>query len=182
MAQPDYVPLVSGDRVRPSNRLSTPATGAQDRPAELLTLRPPTGAGFGATGTDLGFGLKLAKRVAERAVLAEGEHLDDAVAGCFASGCRRAALFHRAPVIYDMEWAFAVWGYLPGAPEEVVAYRRPLFAGAAHDYFRQRAIADAVSEEAVRLPPRNVQAGLAVNWRKWLSVAAPGAAPAPAPV
>jgi len=172
MAQPDYVPLVATDRMRPSNRLSVPGHWSQDRPAELLSLRPPEGPRFGATGSDLGFGLKLAKRVAEGAVLAEGEHLGDVVAGCFACGCRRASIFHRSPVIHDFELAFAVWGFLPGAPAPIVAHRRPLFAGAAHDYVRQRAIADAVSDDALRLPAGDVHSGLAANWRKWLSVPA----------
>jgi hypothetical protein len=174
MAQPDYVPLVPSDRVRPSNRLSLPGHWSQDRPAELVSLRPPEGPSFGATGTDLGYGLMLAKRVAERAVLAEGDHLADAVAGCFATGCRRASVFHRAPVIYDMEWAFVLWGFMPGAPADLVEYRRPFFAGVDHDYARQRAIVDLAQEEVVRLPAGNVKSGLGANWRKWLSAPAPG--------
>ena len=46
----------------------------------------PIGRRFGSTGSDLGYGLKLANLVAERAVLREGEHLDDVVAGCFSCG------------------------------------------------------------------------------------------------
>lgn len=173
MAQPDYVPIVSSDRVRPSSRLSMPGHWEQDRPAELLNLRPPAGAQFGATGPDLGYGLKLANRVAERAVLSDGEHLGDAVAGCFACGGRRASWYHRAPVIYDMEWAFTIWGFLPGAPDDLVAFRRPLFAGAEHDYTRQRAIADMVPEDAFGLSPADVQTGLK-TWRKWLTAGAAG--------
>ncbi|HUB71351.1 MAG TPA: hypothetical protein VL984_13095 [Acidimicrobiales bacterium] len=168
MAQPDYVPLVSSDRVRPSSRLSIPGRWEQDRPAELLSLRMPVGAGLGATGTDLGFGLKLARRVGQKAVLGDGEHLDDAIAGCFATGCRRASDYHRAPVIGDMEWAFALWGFFPGAPADLVGYRRPLFSGAAHDYVRQRVIVDLVGQEVVRLPAGNVQGALEANWRRWL--------------
>jgi hypothetical protein len=167
MVQPAYVPLVSSDRVRPSSRLSTPPRWEQDRPAELGSLRPPEGRMFGATGPDLGFGLKLAKQVAGRAVLAEGEERDDAVAGCFACGARRASHFHRAPVVYDMEWAYALWGFLPGAPEDLVAYRRPIFAGAAHDYVRQREIADQVREQALYLSPGGALTGLS-GWRRWL--------------
>jgi hypothetical protein len=167
MAQPDYVPLVTSDRVRPSSRLSTPRHWSQDRPAEIASLRQPVGAKLGATGPDLGFGLKLAKRVAGRAVLSEGEDVADAIAGCFAAGTRRSSTFHRSPVIYDMEWAFALWGFFPEAPAELVAYRRPIFAGAHHDYYRQRAISDAVAEEALKLTPGEVKAGLK-NWRKLL--------------
>ena len=62
-------------------------------------------------------------------MLGEGEHIADAIAGCFACGTRRSSTFHRGPVIYDMEWAFTLWGFMPGAPADLVAYRRPLFAG-----------------------------------------------------
>jgi hypothetical protein len=144
-----------------------PGHWAQDRPAELLSLRQPTGTRLGSTGPDLGFGLKLAKRVAERAVLGDGEHVADAVAGCFAAGARRSSVFHRSPVIYDMEWAFTLWGFVAGAPAELVAYRRPVFAGAHHDYYRQRAIADSVSEDALRLTPAAVKERLS-DWRKLL--------------
>jgi len=172
MAQPDYVPIVLADRARPSSRLSTPVRWEQDRPAELLTLRPPVGARFGSTGPDLGYGLKLAKRVAVSAVLAQGERLDDAVSGCFVCGARRASSYHRAPVVYDMQWAFCLWGFLPGAPDDLVEYRRPVFAGVSHDYDRQRALSDMVSAEALRLSPAEVQAGLG-GWRRWLSQASP---------
>jgi len=123
---------------------------------------------MGATGPDLGFGLKLAEQVAEGALLAEGERKEDAVAGCFACGARRAALLHRAPVIYDMELAFALWGFLSEAPSELIAYRRPIFAGVAHDYARQRKLADKVSADVLRLAPEQVKAALAANWRDWL--------------
>jgi hypothetical protein len=141
-----------------------PRHWAQDRPAEIGSLRQPLGARLGATGPDLGYGLKLAKLMAERAAMSEGDDSADAVAGCFATGSRRSSGFHRAPVIYDMEWAFTLWGFLPGAPADLVAYRRPLFAGADHDYSRQRAVADAVLEEVLRLSPAEVQARL-TNWR-----------------
>lgn len=167
MAQPDYVPLVSTDRVRPSSRLSTPRHWSQDRPAELVSLRQPTGAQLGATGPDLGFGLKLAHRVAERAVPAEGEDMADVIAGCFACGTRRSSHFHRAPVIYDMDWAFTFWGLMPGAPEDLVAYRKVLFAGVDHDYWRRRVLVDMVPEEIVPLTASQVAEGLS-GWRKWL--------------
>jgi hypothetical protein len=69
-----------------------------------------------------------------------------------------------------MEWAFTLWGFLPGAPADLVAHRRALFAGVHHDYSRQRAVADAVAEGALKLTPAEVQAGL-TNWRKLLGAA-----------
>lgn len=173
MAQPDFVPLVASDRIRPARRLETPDRWEQDRPAELISLRPPTGPRFGATGPDLGFGLKLAKRVSERAILAPGEHAEDVVSGCFASGCRRSSYFHRAPTVYDMEWAFTLWGFMGGAPAELVQWRKGVFAGASHDYSRQRAIVDLVPDSAIRLSPRDVRGALA-DWRRWFPGAGRG--------
>jgi hypothetical protein len=167
VAQPDYVPIVPSDRIRPSSRLQVPGSWAQDRPAEIVSLRQPEGGSFGATGSDLGFGLKLAHRVADRAVLSEGEHLDDVVSGCFSCGTRRSSFFHRSPVIYDMEWAFTLWGFMEGAPEDLIAFRRPLFVGVAEDYYRQREIVGRVRDEVIRLSHTEVKANLA-KWRDWL--------------
>lgn len=157
MTQPDYVPLSAPDRVRPSDVLSQPEPWTADRPADLVELRQPEGARFGATGPDLGYGLKLAKRFEHDLVLAEGESAHDAVAGAFACGAKRAAGFGRAPVIYDMEWAYGLWGFLGGAAEELVAWRVPLFRGASHDYVDQRTIVDAVAGPTFRLTPAQVR-------------------------
>jgi len=167
VAQPDFVPVVAADRVRASYRLPPAGRWEQDRPAEVLSLRHPLGPRFGSTGPDLGFGLKLAKLVASRAVLGDGEQLDDAIVGCFACGSRRASVHHRGPVVHDMEWAFTLWGFMPGAPASLVAFRAPLFAGAAHDYDRQRAIADRVRQGAFRLAPSEVASALG-DWQRLL--------------
>jgi hypothetical protein len=168
VTQPDHVPLKAQDRIRPSDRLGLPGTWVQDRPAELTGLTPPVGEQFGVTGPDLGFGLKLAKRFLDRLVLTEGEDPHDALAGCFACGTRRAASFGRAPVIYDMEWAYTLWGYLAQAPAELVALRVPLFRGAGHDYVDQRRIVDTVDESALRLTPAQVRERLDRDWRTFL--------------
>jgi hypothetical protein len=168
VTQPDYVPISPTDRVRPSDRLPAPRPWAPDRPADLLRQEPPEGRSFGSTGPDLGYGLKLAHRVAERIEVPAGESADDAVAGCFLCGTKRSASFGRAPGIYDMEWAFTLWGFLGGAPAELVAYRAPLFRGAAHHYADQRAIVDRVREDTFRLSPADVRGRLA-SWREMLT-------------
>jgi hypothetical protein len=174
VAQPDYVPIVPTDQVRSLSRLPVPRSWEQDRPAEIVSLRQPIGPKFGSTGSDLGYGLKLANLVGERSVVGPGEHRDDVVAGCFSCGSRRSSVFHRSPVIYDMEWAFALWGYWDfpeGPPEALVAWRKPIFAGAGHDYNRQRAIADFVRDTAIRLSPDAVVSGIR-DWRQWFDVPA----------
>ncbi|MCU4184312.1 hypothetical protein K6U06_08055 [Acidiferrimicrobium sp. IK] len=157
MTQPDYVPLQSPDRVRPSDSLSTPERWTQDRPADLAELRQPEGARFGATGPDLGYGLKLAKRFEDRLALQPGEDAHDAVAAAFASGAKRAAGFGRAPVIYDFEWAYSLWGYLGEPTADLVAWRVPLIRGSSHGYWHQRGVVDTVAAGTFRLTPAQVR-------------------------
>lgn len=164
MTQPDYVPLSGPDRVRPSDRLTLPGAWRADRPGDLTGGPVPVRAGFGQPGPDLGYGLKLAKRFRDRLVLTPGESADDVLAGCFACGAKRAAVVGRAPVIYDMEWGYALWGYLTEAPAGLVDVRVPLFRGAAHHYADQRAIVDAVAPEALTLTPAAVAERVRGGW------------------
>ncbi|MDQ6783285.1 MAG: hypothetical protein M3063_07570 [Actinomycetota bacterium] len=173
MTQPDYVPLRGPDRMRPSDRLTLPAAWRADRPGDLAQQAVPAGNGFGQPGPDVGYGMKLAKRFTDRLVLTVGEHTADVVAGCFACGAKRAASIGRAPVIWDMEWAFALWGYLAEAPERLVDLRVPLFRGAAHHYGDQRAIVDAVAAEALVLTPAAVAERVRNGWENLFVVDPP---------
>jgi hypothetical protein len=165
MPQPDYVPMTRADEVRQAEQMPPPAQWLADRPAEAVVgAAPPRGKRFGTPGPDQGFGLKLARLLAPRLQLAQHEHLDDAVAGCLTVGLKRAARFGRAPVIYDMELAYTVWGFLGDAPKDLVAYRRTLFLGAHHDYWLQRAIAGRVREETLLLTPADA-AGKLTDWK-----------------
>ncbi len=168
MAQPEYVPLSPADRVRPAERLPVPDSWRQDRPAEITTPGAPTGRRFGTPGPDQGYALKLAERFEERLELGPGEHAEDAVAGCLGVALRRAALFGRAPVVHDLELAFTLWGFLGGAPAELVEVRMPLFQGVSHDYDRQREIAERVAESTLRLTPAAVRERLA-EWRAFIN-------------
>jgi hypothetical protein len=102
----------------------------------------------------------LARRFEDRLVLAEGESTEDAIAGCTAVALRRCARFGRAPAIYDVTFAFTLWGFLGGAPADLTQARGPLFRSAAHHYKAQRTIADCVNEETLRLTPEAVAARL----------------------
>ena len=157
------------DRVRPSSLLPAPGKWYLDRPGEQLDLEPPSGPRFGSTGPDLGYGLKLARLFKERVQLAKGESREDAVAGAFACGSKRAAFFGRAPVIYDMEWAFTLWGFLGGAPDDLIAWRQKLFRGAAEDYWDQREIVDAVKVETLKLTPAQMRERV-TDWKELLIV------------
>ena len=166
MAQPEFVPLHAADRVRSPERLPAHGGWRQDRPAELLSPELPKGHRFGSPGPDQGYGLTLAKRFEERLELADGEHGEDAVTGCLGVGLRRASIFGRAPVIHDMELAFTMFGFLGGAPPDLVAFRAPLLRGAAHSYWVQRDVVDKVAEPTLRLTPAQARDKLS-EWRSF---------------
>jgi len=169
VTQPNHVPVQASDRVRPSALLPPPVAWYQERPAEQTELAQPRGPRFGSTGPDLGYGLKLARRLIPRLQLTEGEHEDATVAGCFACGTRRSAQFGRAPVIYDMEWAYTLWGFLGGAPDDLVSWRKRMFSGAAEHYWDQREIVDAVRLETLALTAAQVRERLG-SWKELLIV------------
>ncbi len=169
MTQPSFVPIGEADQVRPAYQLTVPSIWTQSRPSELKSAVRPVGPQLGTPGTDQGFALKLAHRFVDRLTLGPGESVEDVVAGCSSVGMRRCGRFGRAPAIYDLAFAYTLWGFLGGAPEELVAFRGPLFRSASHHYLAQRAIADSVVEETLRLTPEAVAERLN-DWRQLLVV------------
>ena len=149
-----------------------PQVWTQSRPSELRGTGQPSGARLGSPGPDQGYALKLARGFIDRLELAAGESPDDAVAGCTAVATRRAAGFGRAPVVHDLTLAFTLWGFLGGAPHDLVAARGPLFRSAAHHYEAQRAIADCVRPDTLRLTPDAVAARLG-EWRELIELPPP---------
>ena len=96
----------------------------------------------------------VAEAFEDRLELTPGEHAADAVAGCVPVAMKRAAVFGRAPMIYDLELAFTLWGFLGGAPPELIELRAAAFQGAAHDYWICRAIVDQVPDVDRHRRPR----------------------------
>jgi hypothetical protein len=164
VAQPEFVPLHAGDRVRAAERIPAHGGWRQDRPAELVSPDLPTGQRFGSPGPDQGYGLTLAERFVDRLELAPREHGEDAVAGALGIGLRRASMFGRAPVIHDLDLAYTLLGYLGGAPTDLVSFRVPMVQGAAHSYWVQRDVVDKVRTDTLRLTPAQVRAKLG-EWR-----------------
>lgn len=173
MAAPSFVPSTLAQQPRKGLRLPPAETWMADRPADLGPVQP-AGPSLGTQGPDQGFALRLARRFEGRLVLSTDEHEHDVVAGCLGVALKRAALFGRAPVIHDLTVAFAVWGFLDQAPGELVALRRPMFQAVGHDYTRQRAIADAVPPETLRLSHTEVQRRFPADWRALLGLAGDG--------
>lgn len=156
MAQPEFVQAPPSERVRAGDVMPVPTRWRADRPADQHGPTRSARAHMGTTGPDLGYGLKLARRFHDRLQLTEGISAKDATAGCFAVGAKRSALFGRAPMIYDFELAFTLWGFLGAAPPDLIVARKPLFESCSHHYWDQRGIADAVPESTLRLTPKEV--------------------------
>lgn len=172
MAQPEYVPVIPRDRVRVSERLPTPDGWLPNRVAEVRGQGgQPTGPRFGIAGPDQGYALKLARHLHDRVVLAPGEHLDDAVAGCLGVALRRAARYGRAPILHDVELGLAVWGFMGPAPDDLVEFRRPLFAEASHHYDDQRVIAEQPAASTLEMTPDAVRSQVEHGeWRSLLGL------------
>ena len=122
-----------------------------DRPGEI-DGRQPHGDRLGTPAPGGGYAVKLSESLASAVHCQPGERVEDALAGAAAIANKRASLFGRAPVIHDIRVALAVWGFLSDNPAgSLVERRRALFAEAAHphDYFRLRALVDAVPDEVL---------------------------------
>ncbi len=116
------------------------------------------GPSVGTPGPDAGFALRLARRYEDELRLGDGEAVDDVMVGCALIAARRAALVGRAPCIYDVQLALALWGFLIEAPQALRDARRAAFGSVAHDYVAQRALVDAMDEETLRLTPAEAHA------------------------
>jgi hypothetical protein len=152
MTQPSFVPITAADQVRPARSLSVPGAWTADRPGDLHGPGQPTGRGHGTPGPDQGFALRLARRFEDRLHLGPDEEREDVLLGTALIASRRAGLFGRAPCIYDLDFAMALFGFTAAdTPPDVVAERSGLFRSVAHSYVAQRALVDAVPTEALEL-------------------------------
>lgn len=169
MAAPEYVPNSLAQQPRRGLSLPPARKWATGRPGELGPFQPRDPA-LGDPGPDQGYALLLARRFEDRLVLEQGESQDDAITGCSGVALKRASLFGRAPMIHDLDVAFRIWGFLGGAPRELVELRTPLFAsvGNDHHYGEQRKIADLVPDETLRLLHTDVAARFPGEWRQLL--------------
>jgi len=169
MAQPQYVPTTLDEQPRKGLALPPAVRWVAGRPGEVGP-RQPRGSWFGSAGPDQGYALKLAHRFDDRVVVVPPETVADALAGCIAVATKRAALFGRAPVVHDVGIAYRIWGFLGDAATELVDHRRAMFVSAAHHYEQQRAIADAVPEETLRLSKDEVNGRFPAEWRALLGL------------
>jgi hypothetical protein len=167
MAAPEHVTIALADKARAGTQIPPARPWKATRPGDLVGGQPH-GPQLGRPGPDQGYALVLSRRFADRLEPAPGEHGEDGVAGGVGVALARASLFGRAPVIHDLELALTLWGYLGGAPPELVTYRIPLFSGASHHYWDQRKIVDKVPESTLRMTPAQVRQKLS-DWRSLLN-------------
>lgn len=161
MTQPTFVPISEADQVRPARHLHVPGSWTTSRPAELSVPRPAAGRSVGTPGPDSGFAIRLAHRFEPQLRLTDGEVAHDVLIGVALVASKRAALFGRAPCIYDVQFALGLWSFLSDAPAETVAERRRLFSAVSHEYVSQRALVDAVPDDVLRRPPGEAGGGSA---------------------
>ena len=171
MAAPEYVPRKAIDDARvyrspPWRR----EPWVPSRPSDLPDGQPRADH-YGYPGPDQGYALTLAERFRGDLSLTEGEHEDDAIAGCVGVATKRASLLGRAPVIHDLTIAFTVWGFLDHPPpDDLVVERRGRFLAMAnpHHYAEQRAIVDAVPDHVLLRTPAEVAEAHQQDWRSLL--------------
>jgi hypothetical protein len=163
MAAPEYVPRpkVVQPRVYESPPWLADSWYA-DRPADLSGAQPH-GPRLGYPGPDQGYAIKLARLFDDKLVLTPGEDRHDVIAGCVEIANKRASLFGRAPVIYDLAVAFTLWGYLADADPELVRLRKRYFQAVADPlhYSDLRRVADVAPVAALRLSPEELESAVA---------------------
>jgi hypothetical protein len=158
MTQPTFVPIAEADQVRPARHMHVPGSWTTSRPAELAVPEHPRGRSMGTPGPDSGFALRLAHRFEHEFKLAEGENEHDVALGVALIASKRAALFGRAPSVYDVRLAMNLWGFLDDdAPTELKAARRAAFSSISHDYVAQRSLVDSIDEDVLRLNPEDAR-------------------------
>jgi hypothetical protein len=139
----------------PGVRLPAAGRWRADRPGDLVAGQP-TGAFLGSPGPNVGYALTLAARFRDRLQLREHEHADDALAVVAEIAMKRAALFGRAPVAVDVEFALELLGYNAELPPEAVDWRPHVVRDAGHDYVARRGVVDCVPESVLRMAPNEL--------------------------
>lgn len=146
-----------------------PESWSPERPGVVEGLQP-AGPLLGSQGPDQGYAFTLARRLAPKLHLREGERLDDAIRGCVLIALRRGSMFSRAPVVHDVTLAFTIWGFLDEQPPaDLLARRAELFEGVGnvlHHYAEGRVIADLVPESTLRLTPVAATEAYPARWRE----------------
>ena len=180
MAAPRYVKTSSVPRTPSySSPDVVPQHWGPNRPADLLSGQP-VGGPLGYQGPDQGYALKLTGLFDDRIVLSAADERNgvsraDVHGGCVQVALKRAALFGRAPVVYDLEVAYCGWGWLDESPSaDLVELRGKYFGGVAdpHHYTQSRHLVATVADQALLLTPAQVAQQYQSDWRLFLDAPA----------
>jgi hypothetical protein len=172
MAVDPYVPTRPEDAPRRSVAIPPAAGWRAVRPGDLDPGGGPGRKGgvlFGTPGPDSGYALTLAARFHDRIAVVPPETVHDAEMIGAQVAMRRGGLFGRGPVAVDVEVGLTLFGWLGGAPPELVEWRRLAVAGIAHDYPRRIGLVEAIPDAVIRQSPEQVRSGLA-DWRRMLGL------------
>ena len=178
MSVPEYVPLGFADRVR---RLESEVPPLPTRRVPRDHPGGPSSGSFarlrGRPAPDAGYALSLVGRFAGQVALAPGEDERDALAAGAVLGMARAGHFGRGPVIQDVRVGLELLGYLGGAPEDLVVWRRRALQNIHRDPFLQLQLLGA-DPKVLEMGPGEAPALLG-DWRRLLPAELPGVRPVP---
>lgn len=166
MAVDPYVPVNAADAPRRSVTIPPAHRWTADRPGDMV---PGSGDLRGDPGPDSGYALTLATAFRDRLDVAYPETAHDAEVVGAELAMRRGSIFGRAPIMADLELAFTLFGWLGGAPPELVEWRRFAVADIGHAYPRRRALVNDVPEASLRIRPEEARSQLS-RWRGLLGV------------
>lgn len=172
MGAPEYVPVNPSSKVRTySSPPRRPTPWRADRPGELSGPQPE-GTLLGTPGPDQGYALKLARRLEDEVLLADGEGRADVLAAGAAIAMKRAGLNGRAPVLADVRAGLVPWGYFDAdAPSELLELRRDMFEGVhdGHHYVAMREVVDAVPADLLVQSLDDIEVAYVEDWQGCLT-------------
>lgn len=151
MSQPNFVSSPKHDvllglvELPVSNSWIGPRAGVitpSDRSKRRLVGAPCPGEGYA---------FKLARERLSKVELREGEDHEDVLVGISMIVGKRAGLFGRSPIAFDVEFFIRLFGFDGTADASLEEFRKMFFKGAAHNYVVQRQLSDALPESTLKM-------------------------------
>lgn len=142
---PNHEKALGRIELPPSNRWVSPRAGvvsSSNRGKRSL---------LGSPGPGGGFAIRLVTDQWSKIVLTDGEEHHDIEIGLGVLIAKRASLYGRSPISYDVDFFVKLFGFDGSAGAPIVDFRKMFFKGAAHSYIVQRQIADSIPESTMRL-------------------------------
>ncbi len=106
---------------------------------------------MGAPGPGGGYALKLARERYAGIELSQGEERENVVIGLSVLVGKRAGIFGRDPIIYDVDFFLKIFNFGSPVDAPFAGFRKRFFRGAAQSYLVQRQLADSVPESILSM-------------------------------